>query len=92
MSIDAPRTASIDGAAGGRAVAAVSLRADRQFHDERCASSRVRVDPNLAAVLLDDGVGHCQSESCTLAHVLRGEEGIEDLRLHLHRHAGAIVS
>src|SRR5262245_54945936 len=50
------------------------------------------LDPYLAAVLLHDRVGHCQSESCTLAHALRGEKGIEDFRFHVHGNAGSIIS
>ena len=52
----------------------------------------MRVDPNLAAVLLHDRIRHCQSESCSLANILCGEKGGRKFRLHFHGDTGAIVS
>ena len=66
--------------------------ARRQFHDERRAAFRMRVNPNLTAMFLDDGIRHGQSEPSSLANILRGEEGIENLRLHFNGDAGAIVT
>ena len=43
-------------------------------------------------MLLDDRVGDRQPEACPLANLLRGEERIEDPRLHVFRHAGSIVA
>ena len=43
-------------------------------------------------MLLDDGVGDRQAEAGALADLLRREERIEDLALHLSRNPGSIVT
>ena len=65
--------------------------AGRQLHRERRAALRLRLERDAAAVLLDDRVGDRQPEAGALADLLGGEERIEDLRLHVFRHARPIV-
>ena len=46
----------------------------------------------LPPVLLDDAVARRQAEARPLADFLRGEEGLEDVRLHVRIHADAGVA
>ena len=46
---------------------------------------------DAAAVLLDDGVGDGQTETGAFADIFGREKRIEDLRLHILRHARAVV-
>ena len=45
-----------------------------------------------SAQLLDDAVRDRQSESGPLAHLLRGEERVEDTRQRVRRNAGAAIT
>ena len=49
------------------------------------------IDVDVAAGLLDDAVDGGEAEPGPLPHLLGGEERLEDLLLHLRRHAGAGV-
>src|SRR5581483_3816424 len=63
----------------------------RQHNREARQPSRIALDADLAAVVLDDAVAHRKPEAGALAHVLGGEERIEHLADVLGGDAGAVV-
>src|SRR5262245_23868139 len=60
-----------------------------QEHEERRPAAIPTLEPDLAAVGLDDALADREPEPGALA--LRGEEGVEQPRLHVRRDAGALV-
>src|SRR5262249_45074073 len=65
----------------------------RKDQSELAEVARFRVHFNLSSVLLhDDIVTYRQAETGTFARRLGGEEGREQLGLHLGRHASTIVA
>ena len=54
--------------------------AGRKVEAEGRADARLAIDVNCPLVLLHDAVDHGQAEAGALAHLLGGEEGLEDMR------------
>src|SRR5262249_17383243 len=61
----------------------------RDEYPEGRTLTKVRLDIHEAAGLLDNAVHGREAEAGALTHILRGEEGIEDLVDDLGRNAGA---
>jgi hypothetical protein len=61
-----------------------------QKHAHRRALALARLDLEAAAVLLDDRAHRGEAEA-RAGRRLGGEEGLEQVRQHLRRHAGAVV-
>src|SRR5262249_47800451 len=64
---------------------------DGQLNIERGAGCGPRLEPDAAAMLLHDRVRDRQAETGSLAHFLRREKRVEDLRLDFVRNSRAIV-
>ena len=64
----------------------------RHVDPERRPVPLLGVHPDAAPVLLHDAVARRQAEARALADLLRGEEGLEDVRLHVRVHADAGVA
>src|ERR1700738_4454357 len=65
----------------------------RQCNDELSKCAGLSVDIDLAAMLLDNDIMcHRQAEPCPFPGWFGGEEGIEHLRSHFGRDAGAVVA
>src|ERR1017187_2290204 len=63
-----------------------------QFHSERGAAPRIRIEPDPPAMHLDDAVGDGQAKSGSASKALGGEEGVKTLVAPLARDAAAFVA
>ena len=74
----------------GRRFGAGAIERARQEDLERRAAAVLAVDPDVAAVLLDDAVAGGEAEAGALARRLGREERLEQVARHLlgHAHAG----
>src|SRR5206468_5238680 len=63
-----------------------------QSHEERCAFPNFRLEPDLAPMFFDnDRVGERKPLPCSLSHLLRGEERIENLALNRRRNSASRI-
>ena len=88
----APRQARLARApvrGSGRGLGPGTLPGD--VEDERRAAARRVLEAEVPAVRLQDLARHREAQARALAGRLRGEEPVEDLRLHLGRDAGPVV-
>ena len=76
---------------GARTAELERTASHRQLDVERRPARRLRLQRDPPGVLLDDRVGDGQSEAGAFSDFLRREERIEHARLHVFRHARAIV-
>src|ERR1043166_4968551 len=68
---------------------ALRRRRARQIEADRGTEADFRLDPRIAARLLDEAVDHAEAEPAALADLLRREEWLEGLGECLGRHAGS---
>ena len=87
-----------DGLAAAGRIAAARLRhrigrldAARQIDAHGGAFARLAVDGDMAAALLDEAVGHRQSQAGAFSLRLGGIKGFEGVPQHFRAHAGASV-
>src|SRR3954466_3585726 len=59
----------------------------RQIYLKSRADSKLAVNPNVAAALLDDAVHGGESQPSALTNFFGSEERLEDARFHLLRHS-----
>src|SRR3954452_6681175 len=76
---------------GGRSSAGCRRGANGNHDPERRPGADLALDHDAAAMPVDDAVDDRQAEPGPLADVLGREEGIENLRDHVGRDAGAVV-